>query len=71
MKTLRIPARDASAKGTLTVDADTAMSVRRIAAEEGRSRALTALLDDMIRAYLAAEHPDWRLVGAGPARRKP
>lgn len=68
MKELRIPAGISMSKGTLTIDAGTAMVVRRIAAAEGRSRALTSVVDDMIRAYLAAEHPDWRLVEPKPKR---
>jgi hypothetical protein len=63
MKDLRIPGRAAADnKATLTVDADTAVVVRKIASAEGRSKNLTALVDDMIRAYLAAKHPDWGFI---------
>lgn len=63
MKELRIPGRATKQlKGSLTVDADTAAVFRKVAFAEGRSRNLTSLLDDMIKAYVAEKHPDWKLV---------
>lgn len=62
MRELRIPGRALQPKASLTVDADTATVFRKVALAEGRSRNLTALLDDMIRVYVTSKHPDWKLV---------
>lgn len=60
---LRIPgAALRTRKGTLTIDAEVAAAVRKVATAEGRSRRLSTVISDMLRAYLAAEHPDWKLV---------
>lgn len=62
MKELRIPGNpEVQRKASITVDADTAVIVRKIAVAEGRAKNMTAVLNDMIKAYLAAEHPDWSL----------
>jgi len=64
MKELRIPASSEKKKASLTIDADTASIVRRIALAEGRARNLSSVVNDMVQAYITAKHPDWTLEDA-------
>lgn len=65
MKDIRIPSSFNKLKrATLTVDLDTAAIIRRIALAEGRGKDVTAVLNDMVQAYVAAKHPDWSIEDA-------
>lgn len=55
----KIPIPGTGRKGSLTIDAEIADAVRRIAAAEGRSRELSSVVRDMVRIYLQEKHPEW------------
>ena len=62
MKELKIPTNlEKRSKASLTIDADAAGIIRRIAYAEGRARNLSALVNDMIQVYVAEKHPDWTI----------
>lgn len=72
MRELRIPGKPAEQKkATLTIDSDLAIIVRKIAATEGRSRDLTSVVGDMVRAYIAKEHPGWKMLDGVDKKQKP
>lgn len=62
MKELKIPTNlEKRTKASLTIDADTAVIIRRIAHAEGRARNLSSLVSDMVHIYVAEKHPDWTI----------
>lgn len=57
----QIPAPQAEVNGSLTMKSSVAQQVRDIARAEGRPKAITAIVQDMINAYVENTHPEWRI----------
>lgn len=53
------PKRRSPEKGSLTIDIETALLVRRVCRHDGML--LTPFVDAMLRAYLRVHHSDWKL----------
>ena len=54
-------------KGSLTIDARTALLVRSVCRHDGFD--LTAFVDAMLRTYLSAQHPTWVTVSEATVER--